>query len=83
MLRKPLDRVYFEDKYAIPEDNKVILAKDGIIENYDYLNEYDRLIQFITSNDMSLESNYEQLQLPNGCTKLSGLSVCQYVYCQY
>ena len=63
MLRKPLDRVYFEDKYAIPEDNKVILAKDGIIENYDYLNEYDRLIQFITSNDMSLESNYEQLQL--------------------
>ena len=42
---------------------KVILAKDGIIENYDYLNEYDRLIQFITSNDMSLESNYEQLQL--------------------
>ena len=30
MLRKPLDRVYFEDKYAIPEDNKVILAKDGI-----------------------------------------------------
>lgn len=62
MLRKPLDRLYFEEKYDIPQDNKVILAKDGVIDNYDYLDEYDKLIQFLTSNDMSLESNYEQLQ---------------------
>lgn len=62
MLRKPLDRLYFEEKYDIPQDNKVILAKDGVIDNYDYLDEYDKLIQFLASNDMSTESSYEQVQ---------------------
>lgn len=62
MLKKPIDHAYFERNYHINQDDKVIIAKDGIVDDYDYRDAYDELIAYITSNDMSVDSNYEQLQ---------------------
>ncbi len=60
-LRAPMDESYFERHYGI-SDEHVILAKDGIVDEYDYRSTYEDLLTYVLNTDMSVAANYEQVK---------------------
>jgi hypothetical protein len=58
MIRQAYDSKYFEEEYGIT-DKDIVLAKDGIVTNYDYIDEYSNFYDYLISLDMSEDENYQ------------------------
>ncbi|MGB0839091.1 MAG: CotH kinase family protein [Chitinophagales bacterium] len=75
-LREKIDRYYVEDNYGLSPDNIDLLEEDTLVVNGDF-EAFHALHDFITTNDMRLENNYEQ-----AAKQLDIRSFCDYFITQ-
>jgi hypothetical protein len=81
-IREKYDEDYFKYNYGIDEDNLNILTVCGGIEhgnNIDYIN----LINFISSNNMSLEENYNYVKTKIDILNFIDYQIAEIYYANY
>lgn len=61
MLHEVFDETYVKRQYGLDDDTKVLIEKNDVFNNWDHHALYDEFYEFVTSNDMSIQENYDQV----------------------
>lgn len=62
-LQEAIDSEYIQTYYGVDEDDLILLKNAKVVTgNEDDLQLYDDMVQYASSNDMSIEANYRKLE---------------------